>query len=129
MDFTPRYPFLIEQTNPIGSIHISNYVQELSDDQAMRQLENTAVEEGMVEFWIPKLQHLRDETIKIMQNLTRYTTRLGNLKTLLENRVGIRIPQFEQADLREELMIQYVENTTQTENIDRNENQGEALEK
>ncbi|KAK7605030.1 hypothetical protein V9T40_006216 [Parthenolecanium corni] len=47
MDFTPRYPFLIERTNPISSIDISNYVQELSDDQARRQLENTAVEEGM----------------------------------------------------------------------------------
>lgn len=66
-------------------------------------------------YWVPRLQQLRDETRRIALNMTRYITRLGNLKTLLENRVGVRVPRFEQANIREELMIHYVENMTQTD--------------
>lgn len=101
MDFTPRYPFLIERVDPISSTDIANYVQELSNNQALKQLENTAVEEGMVRFWIVELQQLREETVRILEKLTRYTTRLGNLKVLLENRVRVRIPRLRMILMRQ----------------------------
>ncbi|KAK7597974.1 hypothetical protein V9T40_014930 [Parthenolecanium corni] len=63
MDFNPKYPFLIERKDPTSSVDIANYVGGLTDNQAMRQLHNTAIEEGMTAYWILQLQLLRDETI------------------------------------------------------------------
>lgn len=107
IDFNPRYPFLIERAEPISSVDIADYVRQLTDNQAMKQIENVAIEEGMATYWILRLQQLRDETTKINTNLTCYSTRLWNLKTLLENRMGFQVPRFEQ-DIRDELMVQYV---------------------
>lgn len=54
------------------------------------------------------------KTINEFSNrLTRYTTRMGNLKTLLEIRVGHQLPELDEAPVNE-LLKDYVNKSTQT---------------
>lgn len=65
-------------------------------DQAEKHLENCAVEENIIEYWIRQIQKTHEETAKVRGKLILYSTRVRNLKTLLEQRIGFRLPSTEQ---------------------------------
>ncbi|KAK7598054.1 hypothetical protein V9T40_006289 [Parthenolecanium corni] len=75
---------------------------------------------------VEELQRMNDVTTKINVKLTRYIVQIGHLKTLLENRLGFRMPQFEEG-LEQELIKDYVNKETQTEGANMVENGEENL--
>lgn len=97
VDFDPRYPFLVERRDPIGSTDMANYVAELSDNQTLRQLRNVATEEAITKYWIKEMQQGSKLITEISNKLTRYVTRMANLKDILERRVGHRLPELKEA--------------------------------
>lgn len=111
----------MKRSEPIGSNDITDYISQLSNNQARKQIENVAIEENIAGYWIKELQRINDVTKKINIKLTKYSVRMGNLKTVLENRLGIRMPRFEQGP-ENELVKYYVNKETQTEGINVVEN-------
>ncbi|KAK7603342.1 hypothetical protein V9T40_003341 [Parthenolecanium corni] len=122
MDFDPRYPFLVERTDPIGSKDMADYVAQLSNRGKLRQLEHLILEEAITKHWIREMQRGSQVISDINKKLIRYATRMGNLKTLLKGRVGHCMPELEEAP-QSELLKDHVNKSTQTIGIEEIENQ------